>query len=143
MESMWYIPWQIELILYLFWVLLSFDSFLLFPSIPSNWILCRSLNGGVKFAFSWWSQRDETLIKIHGVRTWSYIVCHLFIPDVSHYSHAKQLIEDTIRRNASPVRLEQPDKERMGGSSSSLNSSASDESNRFPGEFWFIVFGFN
>ncbi|KAJ4442166.1 hypothetical protein ANN_12032, partial [Periplaneta americana] len=47
--------------------------------------------------------------------------------------HAKQLIEDTIRRNASPVRLEQPDKERMGGSSSSLNSSASDESNRFPG----------
>jgi hypothetical protein len=63
--------------------------------------------------------------------------------DVSHYSYAKQLIEDTIRRNASPVRLEQPDKERMGGSSSSLNSSASDESNRFPGEFWFIVFGFD
>jgi hypothetical protein len=54
---------------------------------------------------------------------------------ISCYSHAKQLIEDTIRRNASPIRLEQPDKERMGGSSSSLNSSASDESNRFSGEF--------
>lgn len=62
----------------------------------------------------------------------------LYVHDISCYSHAKQLIEDTIRRNASPVRLEQPDKERMGGSSSSLNSSASDESNRFPGEFGFI-----
>lgn len=61
----------------------------------------------------------------------------LCIHDISCYSHAKQLIEDTIRRNASPIRLEQPDKERMGGSSSSLNSSASDESNRFPGEFGF------
>jgi hypothetical protein len=54
--------------------------------------------------------------------------------DILCYSHAKQLIEDTIRRNASPIRLEQPDKERMGGSSSSLNSSASDESNRFSGK---------
>lgn len=54
-------------------------------------------------------------------------------PSEEKINHAKQLIEDTIRRNASPVRLEQPDKERMGGSSSSLNSSASDESNRFPG----------
>lgn len=53
-------------------------------------------------------------------------------PNEEKINHAKQLIEDTIRRNASPVRLEQPDKERMGGSSSSLNSSASDESNRFP-----------
>jgi len=70
-----------------------------------------------------------------------YVIC--FTSDDSHHSHAKQLIEDTIRRNASPVRLEQPDKERMGGSSSSLNSSASDESNRFPGTFWFIVFSFD
>lgn len=62
----------------------------------------------------------------------------LYVHDISCYSHAKQLIEDTIRRNASPIRIEQPDKERMGGSSSSLNSSASDESNRFPGEFEFI-----
>ncbi|XP_021939688.1 eukaryotic translation initiation factor 4E-binding protein Mextli isoform X2 [Zootermopsis nevadensis] len=54
-------------------------------------------------------------------------------PSEEKINHAKQLIEDTIRRNASPIRLEQPDKERMGGSSSSLNSSASDESNRFPG----------
>ncbi|PNF34350.1 hypothetical protein B7P43_G15492 [Cryptotermes secundus] len=53
-------------------------------------------------------------------------------PNEEKINHAKQLIEDTIRRNASPIRLEQPDKERMGGSSSSLNSSASDESNRFP-----------
>jgi hypothetical protein len=66
----------------------------------------------------------------------------VYIHDASCYSHAKQLIEDTIRRNASPIRLEQPDKERMGGSSSSLNSSASDESNRFPGEFCFIMINF-
>jgi len=70
-----------------------------------------------------------------------YVIC--FTSDDSHYSHAKQLIEDTIRRNASPIRLEQPDKERMGGSSSSLNSSASDESNRFPGKFRYIVFSFD
>lgn len=37
--------------------------------------------------------------------------------------YAKQLIEDTIRRNASPVRLDAP----HGGSCSSLASSASDE----------------
>lgn len=42
------------------------------------------------------------------------------------------MIKDTIQRNASPVRLEQSGGEKgaMGGSSSSLNSSASDESNR-------------
>ena len=40
-----------------------------------------------------------------------------------HFSYAKQLIEETIRRNASPVRLEAP----QGGSCSSLASSASDE----------------
>lgn len=47
-------------------------------------------------------------------------------------SYAKDLIKDTIQRNASPVRLEQSGGEKgaMGGSSSSLNSSASDESNR-------------
>lgn len=48
-------------------------------------------------------------------------------------SYAKDLIKDTIQRNASPVRLEQSsggEKGAMGGSSSSLNSSASDESNR-------------
>lgn len=39
-------------------------------------------------------------------------------------SYAKQLIEDTIRRNASPVRLDAP---QGGGSCSSLASSASDE----------------
>ncbi|XP_019697193.1 eukaryotic translation initiation factor 4E-binding protein Mextli isoform X5 [Harpegnathos saltator] len=50
--------------------------------------------------------------------------------DKIHY--AKDLIKDTIQRNASPVRLEQSGGEKgaMGGSSSSLNSSASDESNR-------------
>ncbi|XP_020287318.1 eukaryotic translation initiation factor 4E-binding protein Mextli isoform X2 [Pseudomyrmex gracilis] len=51
--------------------------------------------------------------------------------DKIHY--AKDLIKDTIQRNASPVRLEQTsgaEKSAMGGSSSSLNSSASDESNR-------------
>ncbi|XP_018059877.1 PREDICTED: eukaryotic translation initiation factor 4E-binding protein Mextli isoform X3 [Atta colombica] len=50
--------------------------------------------------------------------------------DKIHY--AKDLIKDTIQRNASPVRLEQSTGEKgaMGGSSSSLNSSASDESNR-------------
>ncbi|XP_020707396.2 eukaryotic translation initiation factor 4E-binding protein Mextli isoform X8 [Athalia rosae] len=47
-------------------------------------------------------------------------------------NYAKDLIKDTIQRNASPIRLEQggSDKGGMGGSSSSLNSSASDESNR-------------
>lgn len=39
------------------------------------------------------------------------------------YSCAKQLIEDTIRRNASPVRSDAP----QGGSCSSLASSTSDE----------------
>lgn len=51
------------------------------------------------------------------------------------FSHARQLMEDTIRRNASPVRPEQPEgvldnHEVLGGSSSSLNSSASDDSIR-------------
>lgn len=40
-------------------------------------------------------------------------------------------MEDTIRRNASPIR-EGGDRERIGGSNSSLNSSASDESGRNP-----------
>ncbi|XP_016840519.1 eukaryotic translation initiation factor 4E-binding protein Mextli isoform X2 [Nasonia vitripennis] len=50
--------------------------------------------------------------------------------DKIHY--AKDLIKDTIQRNASPVRLEQGGREKsgIGGSSSSLNSSASDESSR-------------
>ncbi|XP_033232215.1 eukaryotic translation initiation factor 4E-binding protein Mextli isoform X2 [Belonocnema kinseyi] len=50
--------------------------------------------------------------------------------DKIHY--AKDLIKDTIQRNASPVRLDQGGGEKggIGGSSSSLNSSASDESNR-------------
>nr|CAD7445179.1 unnamed protein product [Timema bartmani] len=53
-------------------------------------------------------------------------------PSEGRINDAKLLIEDTIRRNASPVRVETaPEKEGMGGSSSSLNSSASDESNRF------------
>lgn len=49
--------------------------------------------------------------------------------------HARQLMEDTIRRNASPVRPEQSEgirehHETLGGSSSSLNSSASEDSVR-------------
>nr|CAD7434492.1 unnamed protein product [Timema monikensis] len=53
-------------------------------------------------------------------------------PSEGRINDAKLLIEDTIRRNASPVRVETaPEKEGMGGSSSSLNSSTSDESNRF------------
>lgn len=48
--------------------------------------------------------------------------------------YAKDLIRETIVRNASPVRVEQGGREKggIGGSSSSLNSSASDESNRLP-----------
>lgn len=47
-------------------------------------------------------------------------------------SYAKDLIKDTIQRNASPVRLEQGivDKGGIGDSNSSLSTSASDESNR-------------
>uniref|UniRef100_A0A1B6D1H2 K Homology domain-containing protein n=2 Tax=Clastoptera arizonana TaxID=38151 RepID=A0A1B6D1H2_9HEMI len=52
-------------------------------------------------------------------------------PSEEKITHARQLIKDTIVRNASPVR-EIVENERMGGSSSSLNSSASDESNRLP-----------
>ncbi|XP_043473733.1 eukaryotic translation initiation factor 4E-binding protein Mextli isoform X2 [Leptopilina heterotoma] len=50
--------------------------------------------------------------------------------DKIHY--AKDLIKNTIQRNASPVRLDQGggEKSGIGDSSSSLNSSASDESNR-------------
>ncbi|XP_044013334.1 eukaryotic translation initiation factor 4E-binding protein Mextli isoform X11 [Aphidius gifuensis] len=49
--------------------------------------------------------------------------------DKIHY--AKDLIKDTIQRNASPVcEHGAVDKSGIGGSSSSLNSSASDESNR-------------
>jgi hypothetical protein len=46
-----------------------------------------------------------------------------------NFSHAKQLIEDTIRRNASPVREhEMAVGGPLTGSSSSINSSASDDS---------------
>ncbi|XP_055681541.1 eukaryotic translation initiation factor 4E-binding protein Mextli isoform X2 [Lutzomyia longipalpis] len=45
-------------------------------------------------------------------------------PNEEKINYAKQLIEDTIRRNASPVRLETA---QGGGSCSSLASSASDE----------------
>ncbi|XP_051156303.1 eukaryotic translation initiation factor 4E-binding protein Mextli isoform X2 [Leptopilina boulardi] len=50
--------------------------------------------------------------------------------DKIHY--AKDLIKNTIQRNASPVRLDQGggEKSGIGDSSSSLNSSASDESSR-------------
>lgn len=47
----------------------------------------------------------------------------------SVHSYAKDLIKETIQRNASPVRLGQAGVEK-GGSSSSLNSSESDEINR-------------
>lgn len=43
-------------------------------------------------------------------------------------NHAKQLIEDTIRRNASPVREGSSAGGPLTGSSSSINSSASDDS---------------
>lgn len=43
------------------------------------------------------------------------------------HSHAKQLIEDTIRRNASPMREPNAGVGARAGSSSSINSSASDE----------------
>jgi len=52
-------------------------------------------------------------------------------PTEDKIGYAKHLMEDTIRRNASPVR-EPQERSHMGGSSSSLNSSASDESNRHP-----------
>lgn len=64
----------------------------------------------------------------------SYVTAfHIFLSLFLSLSYAKDLIKDTIQRNASPVRLEQStggEKAAMGGSSSSLNSSASDESNR-------------
>lgn len=47
----------------------------------------------------------------------------------SLFSHAKHLIGDTIRRNASPVRLE-GNQVSVRDSTSSLNSSASEESGR-------------
>ncbi|RZF33982.1 hypothetical protein LSTR_LSTR006898 [Laodelphax striatellus] len=50
-------------------------------------------------------------------------------PNEEKILHARHLIEDTIRNNASPVR-DSCEREKMGGSTSSLNSSASDESNR-------------
>ncbi|XP_054289274.1 eukaryotic translation initiation factor 4E-binding protein Mextli-like isoform X6 [Macrosteles quadrilineatus] len=52
-------------------------------------------------------------------------------PSEDKINNARQLMEDTIRRNASPIR-EGGDRERIGGSNSSLNSSASDESGRNP-----------
>ncbi|GLV41629.1 mextli [Carabus blaptoides fortunei] len=45
----------------------------------------------------------------------------------SSINHAKQLIEDTIRRNASPMRESTAGVGARAGSSSSINSSASDE----------------
>ncbi|KAL0273542.1 UNVERIFIED_CONTAM: hypothetical protein PYX00_006173 [Menopon gallinae] len=51
-------------------------------------------------------------------------------PSEGKIIYAKQLMEDTIRRNASPVRTDLLDKERLG-SSSSLNSSTSDDSLRY------------
>ncbi|XP_034937319.1 eukaryotic translation initiation factor 4E-binding protein Mextli isoform X2 [Chelonus insularis] len=55
--------------------------------------------------------------------------------DKIHY--AKDLIKETIQRNASPVRVGQvrSEKSGIGGSSSSLNSSASDESNRIQPQY--------
>ncbi|CAG5102374.1 Similar to mxt: Eukaryotic translation initiation factor 4E-binding protein Mextli (Drosophila melanogaster) [Cotesia congregata] len=53
-------------------------------------------------------------------------------------SYAKDLIKETIQRNASPVRMgpaRAADSSGIGGSSSSLNSSASDESNRLSQQF--------
>jgi len=52
-------------------------------------------------------------------------------PSEDKINHARQLMEETIRRNASPIR-EGGERERIGDSNSSLNSSASDESNRLP-----------
>lgn len=62
------------------------------------------------------------------------MLSHLLIEDLFHnlpfFSHAKQLIEDTIRRNASPVREHgvTVGGQLLTGSSSSINSSASDDS---------------
>lgn len=61
-----------------------------------------------------------------------YIVTLTYSVDSSLkiFSHAKQLIEDTIRRNASPVRdhVVTVGGGPLTGSSSSINSSASDDS---------------
>ncbi|XP_043473763.1 eukaryotic translation initiation factor 4E-binding protein Mextli isoform X6 [Leptopilina heterotoma] len=75
------------------------------PSTP----VLRPVNPGAK----------ERLVQITGTSE-----------DKIHY--AKDLIKNTIQRNASPVRLDQGggEKSGIGDSSSSLNSSASDESNR-------------
>ncbi|BES88518.1 Hypothetical protein domain [Nesidiocoris tenuis] len=51
-------------------------------------------------------------------------------PDSDKIDFARQLIEDTIKRNASPVRGLEKD---ATGSTSSLNSSASEDSSRFVG----------
>ncbi|XP_077296519.1 eukaryotic translation initiation factor mextil isoform X2 [Arctopsyche grandis] len=51
-------------------------------------------------------------------------------PNEENVNHAKHLIGDTIRRNASPVRLEGSNTGNLGDSTSSLNSSASEESGR-------------
>ncbi|XP_051156306.1 eukaryotic translation initiation factor 4E-binding protein Mextli isoform X5 [Leptopilina boulardi] len=75
------------------------------PSTP----VLRPVNPGAK----------ERLVQITGTSE-----------DKIHY--AKDLIKNTIQRNASPVRLDQGggEKSGIGDSSSSLNSSASDESSR-------------
>ncbi|KAK6619391.1 hypothetical protein RUM44_003773 [Polyplax serrata] len=52
-------------------------------------------------------------------------------PSEDKINYAKQLMEETIRRNASPIRSELLEKEKHG-SNSSLNSSASDDGSKFP-----------
>ncbi|XP_024218221.1 uncharacterized protein mxt isoform X1 [Halyomorpha halys] len=55
-------------------------------------------------------------------------------PNETKIMMARQLIEDTIKRNASPVReVNIVGTKEVGGSNSSINSSASDESNRLLG----------
>lgn len=56
-----------------------------------------------------------------------YVCTNVIHTPVTVCSHAKQLIEDTIRRNASPMREPNAGVGARAGSSSSINSSASDE----------------
>lgn len=83
-------------------------------------ILINLVNPGAK----------ERLVQITGPGEdkikWVYFACIITLILIlinAFKSYAKQLIEDTIRRNASPVRLDAT----QGGSCSSLASSASDE----------------
>lgn len=65
--------------------------------------------------------------KLYLINCWDFFFCVIptfaFVSVPLWSSYAKQLIEGTIRRNASPVRLEA----NQGGSCSSLASSTSDE----------------